>query len=137
MAKGSAFVAFKDESTFVSCIDNAPTTAATSVLIADDVSPLYVYEGRILSITATVDRTSALILAEKNSEKRKEALGKAPGERDKRNLFLLNEGRITENSKLAQVISKTDLELRKILQVKSSTIKQESNFTFIINQIGN
>ncbi|CAH2355633.1 nucleolar protein 4 [[Candida] railenensis] len=112
LAKGSAFVAFTEESAFADCVDNAPTVASTSMLIADDVSPDYVYDGRILSITSTVDRESASRLAEKNSEKRKEALGKAPGERDKRNLFLLNEGRITENSKLAQFISRTDLELR-------------------------
>lgn len=112
LAKGSAFVAFTKEESYADCLDNAPTAAATSMLIADDVSPSYVYEGRILSITSAVDRDSASRLAEKNSEKRKEALGKAPGERDKRNLFLLNEGRITENSKLAQFISRTDLELR-------------------------
>ncbi|ODV80884.1 uncharacterized protein CANTADRAFT_46524 [Suhomyces tanzawaensis NRRL Y-17324] len=112
LAKGSAFVAFKKEEAFADCVDNAPSSASTSLLIADDVSPAYVYQGRILSISPSVDRQSASRLAEKNSEKRKEVLGKAPGEKDKRNLFLLNEGRITTNSKLAQVISKTDLELR-------------------------
>jgi RNA-binding proteins (RRM domain) len=112
LAKGSAFVAFSTEEGFDTCLASAPSSASTSLLIADDVSPAYVYQGRILSITAAVDRDSASRLAEKNSEKRKEVLGKAPGEKDKRNLFLLNEGRITTNSKLAQFITKTDLELR-------------------------
>lgn len=112
LSKGSAFVAFAKESAYLDCLDNAPSVASTSMLIADDVSPSYVYQGRILSIASAVDRESANKLAERNSLKRKEALGKAPGEKDKRNLFLLNEGRITENSKLAQFISKTDLELR-------------------------
>lgn len=112
LAKGSAFVAFTKESSYLDCLENAPSVASTSMLIADDVSPSYVYQGRILSIASAVDRESAGKLSERNSLKRKEALGKAPTEKDKRNLFLLNEGRITENSKLAQYISKTDLELR-------------------------
>ena len=112
LAKGSAFVAFKNEEAYVDCLDNAPSVASTSLLIADDVSPAYVYQGRILSIASAVDRESAHKLAERNVEKRKEVLGKAPAEKDKRNLYLLNEGRITENSKLAQFISKTDLEMR-------------------------
>ena len=112
LAKGSAFVAFKKEDAYLDCLDNAPSVASTSLLIADDVSPAYVYQGRILSIASAVDRESAHKLAERNVEKRKEVLGKAPAEKDKRNLYLLNEGRITENSKLAQFISKTDLEMR-------------------------
>lgn len=112
LARGSAFVAFVSEKPYTTCLENAPTIDSTSVLIPDDVSKEYVYEGRILSITSAVDRTSALRLAEKNMERKKEALGKSPADKDKRNLYLLNEGRITENSKLAQFISKTDLELR-------------------------
>ncbi|CAK9438361.1 uncharacterized protein LODBEIA_P25850 [Lodderomyces beijingensis] len=113
LARGSAFVAFKTEDAYLECLENAPSTSgAASMLIADDVSPQYVYQGRILSVASAVDRQSASRLSERNSLKRKEDLGKAPGEKDKRNLYLLNEGRITENSKLAQYISKTDLELR-------------------------
>lgn len=112
LAKGSAFVAFKRPDAYEKCLAGAPTVESTSMLIADDVSPDYVYQGRILSIASAVDRDSALKLSERNADKRKEVLGKAPGEKDKRNLFLLNEGRITENSKLAQQISKSDLELR-------------------------
>lgn len=112
LAKGSAFVAFSSHEAYEKCLSNAPSKASTSLLIADDVAPAYVYQGRVLSIASAVDRESAHKLAERNSEKRKEVLGKSPGERDKRNLFLLNEGRITTNSKLAQVITKTDLELR-------------------------
>lgn len=112
LAKGTAFVAFWNEDSFNECLKNAPDSSTTSILISDDVSPLYVYQGRILSITSAVTRESASVLTEKNALKRSEALGKAPGERDKRNLYLLNEGRITTNSKLASAISATDLELR-------------------------
>ncbi|CAM9016029.1 unnamed protein product [Wickerhamomyces anomalus] len=85
LARGTAFVAFWNEDSYNECLKNAPDSSTTSILISDDVSPLYVYQG---------------------------PLGKAPGERDKRNLYLLNEGRITTNSKLASAISATDLELR-------------------------
>ncbi|EDK43655.1 conserved hypothetical protein [Lodderomyces elongisporus NRRL YB-4239] len=113
LARGSAFVAFKTAKAYTECLENAPSnTGSTSMLIADDVSPQYVYQGRILSIVSAVDRQSADKLAERNSLKRKEEFGKAPAEKDKRNLYLLNEGRITEHSKLAQFISKTDMELR-------------------------
>lgn len=112
LAKGSAFVAFKTEEAYEACLANAPVASSTSMLISDDVAPEYVYEGRILSIASTVDRSSASRLADRNSLKRKEAQGKEPDAKDKRNLFLLNEGRITENSKLAQFVSKMDMELR-------------------------
>lgn len=112
LAKGSAFVAFKTAEAYELCLADAPTVSATSMLISDDVAPEYVYQGRILSIASTVDRSSASRLAERNSEKRSEAYGKDTGDKDKRNLFLLNEGRITENSKLAEQISKADMEVR-------------------------
>lgn len=125
LSKGSAFVAFAKEDAYLDCLENAPTVASTSMLIADDVSPAYVYQGRILSIASAVDRDSASKLADRNLLKRKEALGKAPGEKDRRNLFLLNEGRITENSKLAQYISKTDLELReKSYKLRTQQLKK-------------
>ncbi|ODV70936.1 mRNA-binding ribosome biosynthesis protein NOP4 [Cyberlindnera jadinii NRRL Y-1542] len=112
LAKGTAFVAFYQKESYEKCLANAPESSTTSILISDDVSPDYVFEGRILSISPTVDRESASRLTEKNAQKRMELLGKTPGERDKRNLYLLNEGRITENSKLASKLSKSDLELR-------------------------
>ncbi|CCD25124.1 mRNA-binding ribosome biosynthesis protein NOP4 NDAI_0E03070 [Naumovozyma dairenensis CBS 421] len=112
LAKGTAFVAFKDAMTYKYCIDNAPKAGATSLLIGDDVLPEYVYEGRVLSISPTLVREDADRMAEKNAEKRKEILGKAPGERDKRNLYLLNEGKIVEGSKMASLLSAKDMEIR-------------------------
>lgn len=112
VARGSAFVAFSSHDAYVKCLSEAPEASSTSMLISDDVAPEYVYQGRILLITPTVDRDLASKLADRNSAKRKEAFGKAPGEKDRRNLFLLNEGRITENSKLASVVTPVDMELR-------------------------
>ena len=81
-------MAFAKEDAYLNCLDNAPTVASTSMLIADDVSPSYVYQGRILSIASAVDRDSASKLADRNSLKRKEALGKAPGEKIKETCFI-------------------------------------------------
>ncbi|CCH46876.1 Nucleolar protein 4 [Wickerhamomyces ciferrii] len=112
LAKGTAFVAFRKEDAYTKCLSEAPDASSTSILISDDVSPAYVYQGRILSITPTVSRESASFLTEKNAQKRSENFGKAPGEKDRRNLYLLNEGRITTSSKLASAITPIDLELR-------------------------
>ena len=112
VARGSAFVAFNTHEAYNKCLSEAPTVSATSMLISDDVAPEYVYQGRILSIVSTVDRNSAVKLAERNSTKRKETLGLDTSGKDRRNLYLLNEGRITQNSKLAQFISAADMEAR-------------------------
>ncbi|GME77095.1 unnamed protein product [[Candida] boidinii] len=112
LARGSAFVAFRKQQDYENCLLDAPVVNSSSMLIPDDVSPLYVYEGRVLSVAATVDRESASKLAERNADARKELLGRAPGEKDRRNLFLLSEGRITERSKLASLITPTDMALR-------------------------
>lgn len=112
LAKGTAFVAFKTAQAYENCLSNAPATGSTSLLISDDVSPEYVYQGRVLAISPTLDRESAGRMFERNAEKRKEVLGKAPGEKDRRNLYLLNEGRIVEGSKLAQLLTPADMEVR-------------------------
>lgn len=114
LARGTGFVAFKNESSYKTCLDNAPDTSnsSASLLLSDDVPAAYVFDGRILSITPAVDRERAGYLKDKNSERRAQILGKEVGHQDKRNLFLLNEGRIAPNSKLAEVLSKADLEIR-------------------------
>lgn len=112
LAKGTAFVAFWESKPYEYCIANAPAAGATSLLINDDVLPEYVYEGRVLSVTPTLVREEASIRAERNATKRKEVLGKAPGERDKRNIYLLNEGKVIAGSKLSQLLSTKDMEIR-------------------------
>lgn len=112
LAKGTAFVAFSSKQAYDDCLKNAPAAGATSLLIGDDVQPQYVYEGRVLSISATLKREDASHMADKNAAKRKEVLGKAPGERDKRNLYLLNEGKVAEGSQLASLLTQKDMEIR-------------------------
>lgn len=112
LPKGTAFVAFKSNAPYEECLLNAPTVSPNSVLLPDDVSPFYVYEGRIMQIAPALDRDSAARMAEKSASNRKEMLGRIPKENDKRNLYLLNEGRIGPNSKLASLLSQSDLDVR-------------------------
>lgn len=112
LPKGTAFVAFTKNNAYEECLLNAPTVAPNSVLLPDDVSPFYVYEGRIMQIAPALDRDSAARMAEKSASNRKEMLGRTPKENDRRNLYLLNEGRIGPNSKLAALLSKSDLDIR-------------------------
>lgn len=112
LPKGTAFVAFEKHMPYEECLLNAPAVSPNSVLLPDDVSPFYVYEGRIMQIAPALDRDSAARMAEKSASSRKELLGRLPKENDKRNLYLLNEGRIGPNSKLAQLLSQSDLDIR-------------------------
>lgn len=112
LSKGTAFVLFRNKQSYDYCLQNAPAAGATSLLIGDDVLPEYVYEGRVLSVFPTLKRDQASIMTEKNANKRREVLGKAPGEKDKRNLYLLNEGKVLEGSKLAALLSEKDMEVR-------------------------
>lgn len=110
--KGTAFVAFKTQDAYNDCLQNAPSSGTTSLLIADDADPRYVFAGRVLSVTKAVERETAGKLAEVGAKKRLEALGKAPSRKDKRNTYLLNEGRVTEKSTLAKGMSAAELEVR-------------------------
>jgi nucleolar protein 4 len=112
LPKGTAFIAFTKNNAYEECLLNAPAVSPNSVLLPDDVSPFYVYEGRIMQIAPALDRDSAARMAEKSATNRKEMLGRIPKENDKRNLYLLNEGRIGPNSKLAALLSQSDMDVR-------------------------
>lgn len=113
LAKGTAFAVFRNKEAYEFCIKNSPALGSSTLLVDDDILPQYVYEGRVLTATPVVKREDAEKLTEYNARKRKEALGKAPDERDRRNVYLLNEGVINENSKLASVMNPTDMAVRK------------------------
>ncbi|KAK9264072.1 hypothetical protein V1519DRAFT_380738 [Lipomyces tetrasporus] len=112
--RGTGFVCFKDKQTYQACLADAPKQVSeSSILIVDDVDRRYVLDNRILSITAAVDRTKAEKLAEDGALKRLSAAGKdSTDKKDKRYLFLLNEGRIAPDSALGQLVSKTDMDIR-------------------------
>ncbi|KAK9474803.1 nucleolar protein 4 [Dipodascopsis tothii] len=112
--RGTAFVCFRHTNDARACVAGCPkAVAAGSVLIADDsVDQRYVLDGRVLSVAPAVDRSRAEKLAADGVNRRLEAMGKDPAQRDKRHLFLLEEGRIKANSDLAGLISRGELELR-------------------------
>ncbi|KAK9346008.1 hypothetical protein V1522DRAFT_405967 [Lipomyces starkeyi] len=112
--RGTGFVCFKDKEVYQSCLADAPKQVSeSSILIVDDVDRRYVLDDRILSITAAVDRTKAEKLAEDGAQKRLDAAGKNPiGKKDKRHVFLLNEGRIAPDSALGQLMPKADMDIR-------------------------
>lgn len=110
--RGTAFVAFENIEDCAACIVNAPTISSTSLLLPDDVDARYVFEGRVLSITGALQREKAEELATASTAKRQELLGKAPKDKDRRNLFLLNEGRIPKESKLAAHMTAQEIEVR-------------------------
>ncbi|CAN6657151.1 nucleolar protein 4 [Trichomonascus vanleenenianus] len=112
--KGTAFVAFYKEEDRDACVAGAPSNAQTgsSVLIADDADPRYVFEGRILSIARAVERDTANKLAESSAKQRAVLLGKEPEKKDKRNVFLLNEGRISSDSKLGANMTAAEKDMR-------------------------
>lgn len=112
LPKGTAFVAFTKNEPYEECLLNCPEVNSHSLLLPDDVSPFYVFEGRIMSIAPAVDRDSALRLQQKSELQRMENLGRLPKEKDRRNLYLLNEGRISPQSKLAQILSQSDMDVR-------------------------
>jgi nucleolar protein 4 len=112
LPRGTAFVAFTQNTPYEECLLNAPAVSPNSVLLPDDVSPFYVYEGRIMQIAPALDRESAARMAERSANNRKELLGRVPKEQDKRNLYLLNEGRIGPNSKLANLLTQGDMDVR-------------------------
>lgn len=112
LSRGTAFISFRNKQSCDYCLEHAPAAGATSLLIGDDVLPEYVYEGRVLCVLPTLKKEQANFMMEKNSNKRKEALGKAPDEKDRRNLYLLHEGKILEGSKLAALLSEKDMEVR-------------------------
>lgn len=121
LPRGTAFVAFLKNEAYEECILNAPEVVPNSVLLPDDVSPFYVFEGRIMQIVPALDRESAAKMAEKAANNRKDMLGRLPKESDKRNLYLLNEGRIGPNSKIAQFLSQSDMDIRQ----RSHTLRVE------------
>lgn len=110
--KGTAFIAFENVEDAQECAKSAPKISSTSLLLPDDVDARYVFEGRILSITGALQRENAEKLASASANERLKLLGKAPGEKDRRNLFLLNEGRIGKESKLVEVMKPEELEIR-------------------------
>ncbi|KAK9451779.1 uncharacterized protein V1518DRAFT_436330 [Limtongia smithiae] len=118
LPRGTAFVCFKNKDDYAVCLAGAPKqVASNSILVGDNIDARYVLDSRVLSITPAVARTQATKLMTAAAASRLAAAAAASGaadagKSDKRNIFLLNEGRVTSGSALAAAMTKQDMQIR-------------------------
>ncbi|KAI4183437.1 MAG: hypothetical protein L6R41_005396 [Letrouitia leprolyta] len=125
-SKGTAFVCFSNEADAIACLRNAPRISATSTyndgkstsalsqankksILEDtmvDSSGRYTINGRLLHISHAVDRGEAARLVAAGQSFRDVR------DRDKRRLYLLNEGTISHDTPLFQRLAPSDISLR-------------------------
>ncbi|KAL1965126.1 hypothetical protein VTN77DRAFT_6039 [Rasamsonia byssochlamydoides] len=123
--RGTGFVCFRNVDDAVSCVKNAPKqTDATrkdadkskkastgvkhSILQNETLDPTgrYTMEDRVLLVTRAVSKSEAAKLAEEGASRR------SAQEKDKRRLFLLNEGTIPPNSELYKKLAPSEIKMR-------------------------
>ncbi|KAK9479893.1 nucleolar protein 4 [Lipomyces japonicus] len=123
LPRGTGFVSFRDKESYTACLASAPSKVQEgSSLIADDTDSRYVLTDRVLLISPAVDRGRAEKLAEISATKRLASEGKDMKDKtDRRNIFLLNEGRILPESELGKLISKADMDVRQ----RSYTLRRQ------------
>ncbi|KAF3211434.1 RNA recognition motif-containing protein [Orbilia oligospora] len=106
--RGTAFVSFYNESDFEECVANAPKNtvqnipssgkggAKASVLQSESLDPTgkYTLDGRVLSVSKAVSKEEAGRLTTIGTEKREKVKA------ERRRLYLLNEGQISQNNPL-------------------------------------
>ena len=122
-SKGTGFVCFRNMSDARSCLLAAPKMRKqerdgssnhsngipTSSVIQDDsidTDGRFTLEGRVLQVSQAVGRTEAAQLRDKGIEFRRHR------ERDKRHLYLLNEGTIPSSAPLHQKLSTSEIAMR-------------------------
>lgn len=118
-SRGTAFVAFvhiKDAQECLELYHKLPkneTYDATSLLLSEErkegLVSRFILAGRLLDIQESLSRDDAAKRVDKNDATRRAEKGKGV---DKRNLFLLNEGRIGGDHPLLNVLSESDKALR-------------------------
>ncbi|KAK6515023.1 RNA recognition motif-containing protein [Arthrobotrys conoides] len=118
--RGTAFVSFYNESEFEECIANAPKNtvqnipssgkggAKASVLQSESLDPTgkYTLDGRVLSVSKAVSKEEAGRLTTIGTEKREKVKA------ERRRLYLLNEGQISQNNPLYAKLSQADIKMR-------------------------
>ncbi|KAF2993266.1 RNA recognition motif-containing protein [Curvularia kusanoi] len=122
--KGTGFVAFFNEEEMIECLkgvpkvklhtknverkDGATITTTHSVLEDADADPTgkYTMDGRILQLSRAVDKNEATRLTAEG------AANRFNRDKDKRRLYLLNEGTIPSNSPLYQQLSPSEIKMR-------------------------
>lgn len=123
-SKGTGFVCFYNKQDADTCIRSAPrrtlpvpgkdgndakvAQAKTSILQNEDADPSgkYTLDGRVLQVSAAVDKTAAERLTQEGAASRRKKND------DKRRLYLLSEGTISSRSKLYQDLSITERNMR-------------------------
>ena len=122
-SRGVGFVCFYDKEDVDVCLRAAPkivstvnqqtkgpiTAAGRHSLLQDisvDRSGNYTLEGRVLQVSRAVDRREAARLTTTSRNLREER------DKDKRRLYLLGEGSVSESSKLYQQLSQTEIKMR-------------------------
>ncbi|KAF2630993.1 RNA-binding domain-containing protein [Macroventuria anomochaeta] len=122
--KGTGFVAFFNEEEMINCLkgvpkvtlhtknverkDGATITTTHSVLEDADADPTgkYTMDGRILSLSRAVDKNEATRLTAEG------AANRFNRDKDKRRLYLLNEGTIASNSPLYSQLAPSEVKMR-------------------------
>nr|CDP32578.1 Putative nucleolar protein [Podospora anserina S mat+] len=107
---GTGFVCFFNHDDYVSCLKGAPrrpapTLAKHSVLQDETLDPegTYTLDGRILQVAPAVDKSEAARLQEMSASKK---------DKDKRRLFLLQEGQIPASSPVFKTLSDQEIKMR-------------------------
>ncbi|KAK6337414.1 RNA recognition motif-containing protein [Orbilia blumenaviensis] len=118
--RGTAFVCFYNEEDFEKCVAEAPKNtvqnipssgkggAKASVLQSESLDPTgkYTLDGRVLSISKAVSKEEAGRLTTIGTEKREKVKA------ERRRLYLLNEGQITQANPLYSKLSPADIKMR-------------------------
>lgn len=131
--KGTGFVSFYNEEDMINCLKGVPRvklqtrnldkkdgstiTVTHSVLEDADADPSgkYTMEGRILQLSRAVDKSEATRLTAEG------AASRFSRDKDKRRLYLLNEGTIASNSPLYQQLSPSEIKMRE----ESATLRRK------------
>ncbi|RYO73593.1 hypothetical protein DL762_010431 [Monosporascus cannonballus] len=112
---GTGFVCFATESDSKACLKGAPrprqlpvSTKKPSILQDEMADPegKYTIEGRILQVSQAVSKDEATRLAETG------AAAREGRDKDKRRLYLLSEGTVTQNSPLYNMLSPAEVKTR-------------------------
>lgn len=148
-SKGTAFVCFFNQEDAKSCVKNAPKhespaenadgnkkrkgeTLKHSILQneASDPSGKYTLEGRVLQVSRALSREDANQRASEASEKRDIR------DRDKRRLYLLQEGSISKSSKLYEQLGKAEIDIRETsARQRQRLIKSNPNLSLSLTRL--
>ncbi|EEB07725.2 RNA-binding protein [Schizosaccharomyces japonicus yFS275] len=126
LSQGRGFVKFRYQNDYEACLELAQqlpepeakaaekhhlpsVLASEEFLDPDNNIAKFTLDGRLLLITPAVTQDEASRINEEGKKKRQLLQGKGV---DKRNLYLINEGRITANHPLYNMLSETDRTLR-------------------------